>query len=312
MKRTRMPLGLAIAAVIGLFISPAFGQNVLPPDSHAYYWYGHGHSINPDAARANAAAATTVPMWGYTITSNRDGNNYSGVMVGRSPFFHGKRTTNIPAVIIPLKVNMPDGGVFDPTAGDSCAGGGNALNLMQNSPIMLTHDFNFGGTDMGTVQYEDAFERANFFSEISATGNRYHTVLSPITTVPVQTVNVPSGDGATFPAIDNPGLLCANFGLINVNYWDPSANGEAGSGEVGTILSSLSGQGVNPTVIPILLLNNVAITTDISGGSGWFVYHDVEGSPPQTYSVNDFDTTNGDGNSGTGFDNTGAVAHEMG
>ncbi|HVN64877.1 MAG TPA: hypothetical protein VMT58_09590, partial [Candidatus Binataceae bacterium] len=245
-----MTLTAAAIAVIWSIAPAAFAQNILQP-GRGYYRYGQWSAGDMKAARANAAAATTVPMWGYTIKATRDNNNYSGVMVGRSPFFHGARTTNIPAIIIPIKVNMPDGGVFDPGATNGCIPGKNPLNLMQNSPIVQTTDFNFGGTDIGTAQYIDAFQRASFISEISATGDRYHTVLSPVTTLSTVTINVPNGDGATFPANENG--FCADFGLIKTTYWDNFAGG----GEVGSLITSLSGQGVNPKVLPIFFFTNV-------------------------------------------------------
>src|SRR4029077_8661583 len=64
--------------------------------------------VSAAAMAASVAGATTIPMWRYNITSSRDGHLYSGAMVGRSPFFHGARTTNVPTFIIPLKVHMSD------------------------------------------------------------------------------------------------------------------------------------------------------------------------------------------------------------
>ena len=56
------------------------------------------------------------------------------------------------------------------------------------------------GVDVGSGQYIDAFQRAEFFSKVSATGDRYHLALSPVTTLAVQTFSVPAGEGKTYDA----------------------------------------------------------------------------------------------------------------
>jgi hypothetical protein len=58
-------------------------------------------------------------MWDYSVVSPLDGNTYAGTMVGRSIYFHRARTTNIPTFLVPLIINMPDGGVFNPTKADT-------------------------------------------------------------------------------------------------------------------------------------------------------------------------------------------------
>src|SRR6266852_4245021 len=107
---------------------PLFAQNSSSPQ--ALYKVVPLTGVSDAAIGASVAAATTIPMWRYNIRSSRDGKPYTGVMVGRSPFFHGARTTQVPTFIIPLKVHMPDGGVFDPSATDStCSPAGTPLNL---------------------------------------------------------------------------------------------------------------------------------------------------------------------------------------
>src|SRR6185437_2822583 len=71
--------------------------------------------VSHNAVRDAVNSGSTIPMWDYSITSPIDNHPYSGSMVGRSPFFHGARTTSIPAFLVPLIIQMPDGGVFDPT-----------------------------------------------------------------------------------------------------------------------------------------------------------------------------------------------------
>ena len=255
---------------------------------------------------ASVAGATTIPMWRYNITSSRDGNLYSGVMVGRSPFFHGARTTNVPTYIIPLKVHMPDGGVFDPSATDStCSPSGTPLNLFQNSPIITPVDISMGGIDIGTAQYVDAFQRANFWSDVSATGTRYwHAGAGPVTTLAVQTWNVPSGKGLTYSAATYGG--CGHIGVVDFSTMDTFVTG--------TLIPALVSSGVGPTNFPIILLYNVVmgVIPEIRSLPELLAilgYHGAGGFPAQTYSPMDYDTT---GIFGSGVANTSIAAHEVG
>jgi hypothetical protein len=282
-KRTLL---LLLATVVLCIAAPAgFGQ-APPARPQGYYTVVPLRGVTFDAVRISAASATTVPMWDYTITSPVDGLPYSGMMVGRSPFFHGARTTNVPAVIVPVKIVMPDGGVFDPTAADpTCSPSGTALALVQASPVLQSASFTLGGTNVGTTQYSDAFQRANFWTNVSVTGDRYHTMLNPVTTLGVVTVNVPSGSGTTNSATTLGG--CGRVGVMDINWWDPFLQG--------TIIPSLIAQGVNPTTLPLFLFYNVVMTQgtpSLTGTSCCILgYHGAFSSPVQTYSPFDFDTT---------------------
>jgi hypothetical protein len=248
-----------------------------------------------------AMAGTTVPMWNFQVTSPVNGQSYSGTMVGRSPFFHGARTTNIPTVVVPLIVDMPDGGVFDPTAADPCAQSNAPLALTQGSPILQTASFNMNGADVGTTQYIDAFQRANFWAaNVSTTGDRYHTMLSPVTTTSAQTFKVPSGEGATYP----PGTYgsCGEIGVVDFSAMDNFVQN--------TLIPSLAGQGVGPAALPIIILGNVVLgyPGDTFSNCCIIGYHGAFGSTVQTYALADYDTTGI-------FLNTGdvsALSHEIG
>jgi hypothetical protein len=63
------------------------------------------------------------------------------------------------------------------------------VDVMLQSPIFKRADFNFGGTDVGSTQYVDAFQRANFWNQIDR--NHYHTLLKPELLSPL-VVDVPA------------------------------------------------------------------------------------------------------------------------
>ncbi len=93
---------------------------------------------------------------GYTTTPSRDGQSYTGMMVGLSPMSSPNSTTTIPTQIVPLILIMPDGGTFDPTAPDPCAAapltGTSDLTLVEQSPIFLSHAYTMNGVNVGTTQ----------------------------------------------------------------------------------------------------------------------------------------------------------------
>jgi hypothetical protein len=311
-SKSRMLLWKHVAWSFVLFVSA--GLSLLSPRLYAqdtqsalarpqgYYKVVPLTGVSAEAMAASVAGATTIPMWRYNITSSRDGHPYTGVMVGRSPFFHGARTTNVPTFIIPLKVHMPDGGVFDPTATDSsCSPSGTPLNLFQNSPITTPVDISMGGIDIGVAQYVDAFQRASFWSDVSATGTRYHSALGPITTLAMQTWNVPAGKGATYTTSQYGG--CGKIGVVDFSTMDNFVTG--------TLMPALAGSGVGPTNFPIILLYNVVMGDPgdlLTSNCCILGYHGAGGFPAQTYSPMDYDTTRIFG----GVGNTSIAAHEVG
>ena len=96
---------------------------------------------------------------------------------------------------------MPGDTVFDPTVADSnCLTAPNnvPLTLTQQSPIFKSTNFNMGGIDVGTTQYGDAFQRANFWKVIKR--NKYHVLLKPVTTLGTIVLDFPGESGVAVPA----------------------------------------------------------------------------------------------------------------
>jgi len=295
---------LAIALTAGTLISiatPAHEQSALQPRGYTTVIPWHNFPGGAAPRSTGAAASNTIPLWNYSVTSPVDNNTYTGQMVGRSPFAHGARTTNVPAVIVPLIMNMPDGGVFDPTVSHTCSPAGVPLTLLQQSPILNTFDFTFNGVDIGSGQYVDDFQRANFWTDVSVTGDRYHTTLSPVTTLSAITINVPKGSGQTYNASTYGG--CGKIGVIDYNWFVPYV-------ENTLIPTTLAGKAL-PTNFPLLLMFNVVQavgSTDISGNCCVLGFHDAIGYPMQTFTPFDFDTSGVFQN----VSDTSVLAHEVG
>ena len=302
MKRAVLSLLFLLAAGMVTPGSPAVAQDapqVIQGPLRGYYTYGQLHSVTTEEAIRGAAVATTIPMGVYTVTSSRDDNVYQGVVVGRSPFFHGSRTTSIPTFIVPVKVKTSDGHAFDPSAADSsCLSSKVPLTVFQNSPLFDSAAFTMNGVGVGTTQYSDAFERAEFWQKVSVTGNRFHTMLAPITTLAEQTLTLTSGQGEDFT-----GVPCGNLAVINFSTFDNFVEN--------TIIPFVSGQGGGPTSFPIILLYNAVLadpfvvgTTDNCCILG---YHNAFLNPVQTYGVIDFDSTR----AFTGTEDISVASHEI-
>ncbi|HWX26846.1 MAG TPA: hypothetical protein VNZ53_05320 [Steroidobacteraceae bacterium] len=329
MKRTLLSLLFFVAAGLLTLASPAFTQDAGQKPQfplNGYYTYGKLHGVTTEQAMLGGLAGTSIPLFSYKVTASRDGNPYSGVMVGRSPFFHGARTTNIPVVIIPVKFTMTDhdlgAQVFDPTAADpTCSPHGSALTVFEASPILNAVNFTMpfppeaGGVNVGSGQYIDEFQRANFWSKLMVTGDRYHTTLSPVTVAPTQNVTVPTGHGKGYSTTDLGGG-CGPFGAIDGSWWDPVIFVGGSGGEAQTLITNLTTAGtISPTQFPIFLFYNVIMNavgeSPCSAGCA-LGYHNSQGSPVQTYGVADWDTTGDFTGGGHTTANSSVMAHEVG
>jgi hypothetical protein len=220
------------------------------------------HSTAPATINSSQSVSPALPLWQYTVVSPRDGKPYSGSMVGGNPFNRGARTTNVNVVLIPLRI-MFTGTTrnFDPTSPDpGCLGAGNtALRLTQQSPLLTTSpNLTMNGVNVGTVTYPDGFQRANFWSSVSAVSPAYHMALN-VTTEPVQTVSMANNlysNGGT--ALFNGHSYCSTnsntadnppaTGFVDINYMDPQLN---------TIIGNLN---LNANQFPLFLMYGVVLT----------------------------------------------------
>lgn len=305
MKRTVLSLLFFLVAGSVTLVSLALAQDATPLTQplHAYYTYGKLSGVTTEEVMRGSAVATTIPMGPYTVTASRDSNQYSGVLVGRSPFFHGNRTTNIPTFIVPVKINMPDGGVFDPGVADSsCLSSNVPTTVTQNSPIFQSASFTMNGKSVGTTQYIDAFQRAEFWQNVSVTGNRYHVMLSPITTLAEQTFNVPVNEGGTFSIMGG----CGHLGIMDISTWDSFVQG--------TLVPFVAAHGGGTTAFPLFLLYNVVMAEPFVPGTAdnccILGYHNafLPGGNVQTYGVGDFESVA----AFAGTSDVSAISHEVG
>lgn len=272
-----------------------------------------GGSAKGKPGGGGGGGGTSIPLWSYSITAY-NGTKYSGTMVGKSPFTD-TTTTTIPTVIIPVQLNFRYSTgttyTFDPAAADAgCLGSASAtaLSLTQNSPIFQPSNYTLNGVDIGSGQYIDAYQRANFWSSL-ASQSGYHTVLG-VTTAPLQSVTIsasnsgnPAGTvytmagqcGSNVGNTNMPGAL----GVVNINSWDSMAR---------SILSHL---GIGADKFPLFLFYNAVMSTGAPTNLNTCCvlgYHTAVGS--QTYAVAEFEGRNQTLFSGTA--DVSVLAHEVG
>jgi hypothetical protein len=274
-------------------------------------------------AAAAASASPGLPVWTFNVESNRDGNEYTGVMVGTSPFNGGSGQTSVATQIVPIVIRThtvgtvvsatgiittaPGNTTFDPTRADrACLGSrnNNPLRLFSQSPLLQTADFNYGGTDVGTTQATDAFQRANFWKVIDRAN--YHVTLGPITSFEPIVIDIPAASGLALATTAlGPPSFCAPMGIIDINLFDLLLNNN--------VLPALAARGVNHGTFPIFFLHNLVMSfgdpTNL-GNCCVLGYHGTgNADPTQTYSPLDFDSTGLFGVSGL---DTAVASHEIG
>jgi hypothetical protein len=209
------------------------------------------------------SAPTTIPTWSGSFMSGTQTFNFK--MVGADPSA-SNTTTSIPVVIIPIKI-ICAGQTFDPST--VVFSGHSATQLTVASPIFQNLTYTQGGTTVGTTQYEDAFQRGNFWTDV-LTNTNYHTLLSPVHLVAEQTLSVPSSQCS----IGNP-FGFGNVALVSINYFDQ---------QLITMIAAL--HQINSSAIAMGITYNTYLSEN-NGISGCCIggYHSVTGGSPQVYGM---------------------------
>ena len=278
-----------------------------------------------------SSGVSTLPLWTFRLRSSRDGQNYLGTMVGRSPF-NDPGGSKIPTEVIPLVIKTKNVAVsFDPKTGIVTTKPGNTtldptkaddvclsppndvpIQLVSGSPIFTSASFSFGGTFVGNTQYSDAFQRANFWNVLGENRDQYHVRLKPVQFLDPIVLDVPSvyGLAITDPLFFGPPAFCAPLGIVDINWFDTYLTG--------TLIPALARRGVNPTNFPIFLVYNTVWAAPVANLFTCCIlgYHGTTGFPipTQTYSPADFDTTQAISNaagSTAGFSDSAILSHEV-
>jgi hypothetical protein len=139
--------------------------------------------------------------------------------------------------------------------------------------------------DVGTTQYEDAYQRANFWGIVSSNPN-YHVTLSP-TVMSEVTLDVPFADGKSGSAFGE------TVGMVSYSWID---------GKIQSLITSL---GITPGTLPIFMVYQTYLTESGTRGCCIGGYHNAVGS--QTYSVFSYAPL-----AGAFSQDVSALSHELG
>lgn len=163
-------------------------------------------------------------------------------------------TTLITTPVLPVIVNFLDAsgfivGTTDPTAPLYPNPELTALAGVLRSPIFQNLDFKLGGTDLGSVQWMEATERASFWKLPGASFKNWHVVLTPLP-LPAQVVDVPYGFWQQRPD---------HFWAIDGAFLDAKISEFAAA--------------QNPGTLPIILFYNIGEYSFANPGERVFGYH---------------------------------------
>ena len=248
-------------------------------------------TLPPHPQTFNRSPAANLAQWTGSFTDLK-GVKRTFVMVGADPST-SNTTTTIPTFLIPIKMvyGAQNGNMtFSPK--HVLPDGNTVLKDAKSSPIFKAKvDFTQGGTDLGTDQYIDAFQRGNFWSSVQ-TNTGYHTVLGQPTMLAMQTINVTPAQGKV--AVEGGKTV----GLMDINAFDSALQ---------TYLSKFKSQ-ITPDNLPIFITYDVYLTE--GGGCCVGGYHDANGRQPsgQTYAY----TTWIDQGTRVFSQDTAAFTHEIG
>lgn len=204
-----------------------------------------------------AAPASTLPTWNGSFAFG--GTTYPYNMVGTPP--SSNATTTVPVVIFPLKIVITSSGgvktVFDPAT--VLPNGNSVTKNTVTSPLFdSTTTYIQGGVNVGTTQYVDAYQRANFWGVVKNNPN-YHVLLGgPYVTGDI-TINVPTRYGT----IGSP--FGQQVALVDINWLDAV---------IQYIISKVPQ--IQPNIFPIFLTYNTYLVQ--SGGCCIGGYHSAAGA----------------------------------
>ena len=241
--------------------------------------------LAPRPATKDQTPATPLTTWNGTFTYQSKTYKYN--MVGTAP--STGTATHVPVFIIPVALQYKSGTTtttFSPAAKQS--NGASSVANTVNSPIFKDMDWIAGDgvTDLGTTQYEDAFQRGNFWGQVSAAPG-YHVLLGAPKVLPLQTYVVPPADGS----VGNE--FGVKVGLADINWFDSTI--------IQPLLTKYAAE-IKPTTLPIFMTYNVYLTEGECCIGG---YHSATGI--QAYSMFTYI-----GTPGAFSQDVGALSHEAG
>ncbi|MDQ2818628.1 MAG: hypothetical protein M3T49_10555 [Candidatus Eremiobacteraeota bacterium] len=259
---------LSCAAAVGICaIAQTAYAGVTADRSHwsPFYTTLPARAVDTRVLDSQAAAAQTVPFFRSTVKSPLDGQTYPFEMVGSNPITQ-RRSTAVAYVPLLLRFHFPDGTILDPSKA-GCNDYYSVADRFFGSPLFEDRDWSSNGVYVGNTQYEDAFQRANFWKYVQ--GSDFHVLLRAAAKPRLIDVMAPA-DSQTF------GGVCAgsshNVGAIDINEYD-------------NIVTHLINRYATASQLPIVASYNIVETE--GGGCCVIGYHSAyaRSNGTQTYTI---------------------------
>jgi hypothetical protein len=238
--------------------------------------------VSPAALADQQQAGATIATWSRTISSL--GKTYKVTMVGTNPFVaENFPITLMPTDLISIRLEFSNGVALSPKLVDSaCSPSGTADGLALKSPLFQNHAY---GSNVGDVQYIDAFLRENFAKYTigsNALNSDYHIQLDVKNRATVD-VTVPAADGSA-----TLNTNCGDEGKLNISWWE--------SYVTNTLLPQLSGY-LTPQHFAIFLFYRTSMYRPPAGAGAIGGYHTAVANPAfggtvQTYATADYKPSN--------------------
>jgi hypothetical protein len=182
---------MALALLVCCMVLPALSQdNDLENGQVTGKFVTLPLRLQPDFG--TGAPSTPLKTWNGTFTYK--GTPYSYTMVGQNPTT-GTSTT-VKTFIVPIKVVITTGSTHTKYDPKHVLSNGNTVTANTvDSPIFDdTTSYTQGLVDVGTTQYVDAYQRANFWGIVQSQPN-YHVLLGGPTLLAEQTLKPPAAKG---------------------------------------------------------------------------------------------------------------------
>ncbi len=215
----------------------------------------------------DAQSASGPPTW--TFKYKYLGTKYRELFIGTKPNI--RSATTVPVDLIPIKLRSGTT-VMNPNS--PIGGRKSAVQQTLASPIFnRSIKYEQEGINVGKTQYEDAFQRAALWKEVS-TNPRYHVFFGTPKVEHAQSLTVPASKGGVFTAFGIPVIIA------DIHWFDTQVQG---------MITSL---GIPSTRLPIFVIVDSYLSTN-STSTGCCIggYHNYNGV--QAYSEFTYFTESG-------------------
>ena len=268
------------------------------------------------AAQAKHGNAPQPIVSSFFRKSSRSGSINYGFVVGPDPFTgnEGHKNASVKTFIVPLVIKVhqvatdfsvdannnliltgikDQDATYDPTTpAPACLGTKNNVpfTLAVQSPVFEDNHWVWGGTDLGNAQYNEAFQRANFWNATGEDPGRYRLHLDT-QTLPPLVIDFPKGSGIGLPKSSSffSYSTCAPTVLVDIDLFDEYLDYIA--------IPQMAAEGVNSGNFPMFIAGNVlwgAVIGQLpyfeAEAAGYHSYSSVD--PAQTYGVTQFGDEN--------------------